>query len=988
MRSLRGLLMLEKWITALASLFLCALPVHALDPSKLFGQYVLRSWSLQNGLPQKSVMAVAQTTDGYIWLGTEEGLVRFDGLSFRTFDEQNSPGLPDRLVRSLAASRDGSLWIGTRSGLVHYRNGVFSNLAKQSGFLEDIYDLCESRDGSIWFSSDHGLYRFKNAASTVYTTRDGLPDNRITAIAQGADGSVWVGTRAGLVRFAGQRFTTFIRERETLGNSINALTLGAHGVVWIGTTGGEIDRWSDGRITPWWRDPRRHAKVEGLREDRDGTLWVAFQHTGLARLRGHRLELFTKEEGLPSNDPDWIFEDQTQQIWIGWADAGLSALHDGKFTSFGTREGLSSDRTSSVMQSDDGSLWVGTEDGGLNRIRDGRVDTYSDRNRLSGRDLVSVLQTGDGVIWAGSDHGFLNRWSKGRVSVYGKQQSAPPRISALLQDREGVLWVAFEEHDGLARFVNGKFEHIALKGRPRALAQAPDGALWIAAYNGGVFRCSRGAITNFTEAEGLSSNKAISLYVDRAGIVWAGTAQAGLNRIEHERITRYSVRDGLFDSTVGAILEDGLGQLWLTSTRGIARVDKQELNAFAEHQIDSVHAVSYGVADGLRSAECSITAQPAAWKATNGTLWFATTGGLASIDATALRVADLPPHVNLDGIFYGGQLIEPKTSELSSGSGRLEFNFTAPAFRFADRVRVRYRLDGYDTNWIEANARRTATYTNLAPQDYTFRVEAASSSGVWDSNEAVYRFRLLPEFYQTVWFRLLAVMLFGSAAWAVYLARVRYLVEQNRELEDKVQSRTADLQRAVEAAELARELLREQATRDTLTGLWNRRAIFDILENELANCRQHAAQLAVLMIDLDHFKSINDRLGHLAGDQVLQQAAVRLVRGVREREAVGRYGGEEIMIVLPNCPLDSAVKRADELRATLEYPSMTTDAGAIRVTCSIGASGMGPGCSARDLMGAADIALYEAKAAGRNCVRARPPAIEPAVESELTLARN
>ncbi len=273
------------------------MPVHALDPGKSFSQYVLTSWSAQSGLSQKSVMSVAQTADGYIWLATEEGLVRYDGMSFRTFDEQNSAGLPDRLIRSLAADSDGSLWIGTRSGLAHYRDGVFYNLVEKAGFSDDIYDLCLSRDGSVWFSSDHGLYRFKNGRSIIYTTADGLPDPRITTIAQGPDGSIWAGTRAGLVRFADGHFTTYRCDRESIGNSINALTVGANGTVWIGTSNGEIDRWSAGRITTWLRDPQRHAQIQCILEDKAGTLWVAFERLGLARVRGGKFELLTKSDG-------------------------------------------------------------------------------------------------------------------------------------------------------------------------------------------------------------------------------------------------------------------------------------------------------------------------------------------------------------------------------------------------------------------------------------------------------------------------------------------------------------------------------------------------------------------------------------------------------------------------------------------------------------------------------------------------------------------
>jgi diguanylate cyclase (GGDEF)-like protein len=970
------------------------LPISALDPGKPLSQFVLTSWSSQSGLSQKSVMGVTQTSDGYIWLGTEEGLVRYDGLSFRTYDERNSPGLPDRLIRSLAAGRDGGLWVGTRSGLAHYQNGVFSSLVKETAFSDDIYDLYESSDGSIWFSSDQGLHRFQHGRSRVYTTADGLPDNRITTIAQGSDGSIWAGTRAGLVRFAGERFLTYARENETLTSSINALWVGANGIVWIGTSGGEIDRWYKGRITRWWVDPKRHAQIQCIHEDRNGTVWLAFERLGLGRLRGRKVELFTKSDGLPSNDPDWMFEDREQNMWIGWADAGVSTLREGKFATFGAREGLSSDHTSSVLEAKDGSLWIGTEDGGVNHIRQGKVEVYAERQGLPAKDFVSVVERRDGTIWTGSDRGYLSKIERGRITTYGGQQTVPPRVAALLEDTAGQLWVGFEEQNGLSRFSNGHFEHLRFEhlgfehlhmdGRIKALAEAPDGALWIVAYGQGVYRYSKGALTAYTEKQGLSSRKATTIYVDKMGTVWAGTAQAGLNRIRDGRVTKYSGEQGLSDDSIGSILEDDYGYLWLTGSRSISRIRKKELDDLADGRTRVIRETSYGIADGIRSPQSGIGAQPSAWKAKDGTLWFATTGGLASINPSRMQINTIAPPVNLDEVLYGGQAVDG-LAELKSGLGRMDFNFTAPSFISPASVRVRYRLDGYDSNWVDAGTRRSASYTNLPPGRYAFHVEAANADGVWNPKESIYRFRLRPKFYQDTWFQIVSVLVISVLIWRVYLIRVRYLVERNRVLEQKVQLRTAELLEAVKAAERAKDLLREHATVDSLTGLWNRRAIFDNLEKEMTRCMTGSGNLSVLMIDLDHFKEINDRFGHLAGDQVLQQAAVRFRGGLRESDVIGRYGGEEFLVILPDCSASTAMERAEELRHILHDLPIATDAGSVWVTCSVGVAGMAPGCTRNGLVGAADAALYVAKAGGRNRVEVQDGISSLELEPPITV---
>ena len=945
-------------------------PVFALDPLKAISQYVQSSWGFQNGLQQKTVMAIAQTRDGFLWLATEEGLVRFSGKAFVTFDERNAPGLGDRFIRSLAAAPDGSLWIGTMSGLAHYSSGKFESYRNEPESRMDIYDIAVGNDGSVWFSSDRGLRRIKNHILRNYTTADGLPTNGITGVAAAPNGTVWIATLKGLVRFEAEQFTTYAKWDDVAAGSLNTVSIGQGGRVWVGSKDGSVGLWDRGKITTWWKG--NGARIESLHEDTDSTLWIAFDKLGVGRMRSHNLELFTRSHGLPSNRPDWIFEDRERNLWVGWEDAGLTMLRDPRFTAFGKAEGLSSDSISSVIQASDGSFWVGTPDAGVNHLVSDAVRADVAGNKAIGNSALGLVQSRDGSMWIGSGSGTVARLKNGHVTTFRVPGPLTPEVPAIVQDGTGDLWFGFDMPNGLARLRNGHFEQIPLEGRVKALAVTPDGAVWIAAYLHGLSRLKNGVLQNYGVKDGLSSTSLTSVFVDQAGVVWAGTSLSGLNRLKDGRITKYSMDQGLSDSTVSAIMEDDNGYLWLSGPRGISRVSLQDLNDYAEGRIKTVHSESYGYADGLRSIECNPQAQPGIWKARDGRLWFATTVGLETIDPAHIRTNEVLPIAQIGDISLDGKH-EPNIKDgmqLKPGGGHLEISFQAPSFVAPERMRVRYRLMGVDSDWIDAGTRRGASYSNLDPGKYQFEVRAANSDGLENKISTTLNFEMLPHYYQTLWFRGLCVSLVGLLVWSIYISRIRYLVRKTQLLETIVSQRTSELRAALLKTEAAQEQLRDLAMRDGLTGFWNRRAIFEILDAQMARSLTQAEPFCILIADLDHFKEINDTWGHLAGDAVLRNVSGRLREGLRRNEAIGRYGGEEFLILLPFCSLLIALVRAEELRAAIQEASIPISGNEIAVTCSFGAAAYDPGCAVEELIGQADEALYVAKNSGRNCVRA------------------
>ncbi len=958
----------------------------ALETPKQLTQYVQTTLTANSGLPQNSVSAVTQTRDGYIWFGTEEGLARYDGVRITVFDTANHRELKDSFIETLAPGHDGSLWVGTRSSLTQLKDGEFHKFFTAPSPINSIY---EAEDGRVWVGCLDGLYTVQGAIVHHFTIRDGLPSNSIGKIVETGDGTLWFGTQRGLASFKNGRFRSYDSRDGLPAAQVLSLTPSRGGALWMATAGG-IFRWKDRLLeTVPQSGDYLHDQITSLLEDRAGALWIGFDHSGIGLLRNGRFDRYTSRQGLPTGDVATLFEDREGHLWAGLSEGGVVELRDGIFSNFGVLEGLSDDMVWSVLEARDRSIWVGTNSKGLDHIdKDGKVRVYTQRDGLPGGSIYALREGTDGSIWIGSEDGELSQLKNGRIRVFTDPLSKGHRIVSILPASSGDLWIVFHESNGLARFHSGRFQHDFVPGLPNTAALAPDGSIWIGSDHAGVSRLLNGSVVRFTTENGLLANFAQALYIDRDGVVWVGTSPGGLNRIKNGRITTYSIDQGLFDLTVGAIVEDGEGNLWMTCNKGIYKVSKKELNDYAEGRIHAVHSTVYGIADGLRSSECNFAADPSVWKGMDGRLWFATTAGIASVDPNHSQTVSAEPTPLIESVlfnqhplsFYGGVTAGP-------GGGDLEIQFSSPDFVAPGHIRFRYRLYGSDSDWVEVGDRRQAFYTKLPPGHYRFEVQAADRARGWSPKSAQLEIALTPHFWQTVWFRGLCAMIAVFVGAALYWLRVRYLVKHNRELEEKVLERTTELQKALKAAEDAGRALHEQATRDGLTGLWNRRTIFEMLAKELPRAHRGKQKLLVLMADLDHFKLINDTCGHQAGDRVLQVVAERISKLTRPYDFVGRYGGEEFIIVLPACRLEDGMNRAEEFRCAISQIPICVSSKQIQVTCSFGVAENFESITSEELINNADAALYFAKESGRNCVRAfaaQPKSPCEATKSPLT----
>lgn len=762
-------------------LLILSSPCLALDPDRLVTQYAHSSWTSDQGLPQNSVNAMVQTADSYIWLGTLEGLVRFDGITFSVFDRRNTPQLPSNRISALFASSDGALWIGTANGLSRYENGRFADLTSLNRLLARmVLAIAERNRDEIWVGTDSGLAVWKKGQFNSYTMADGLADDPVTALSPGEAGSMWIGTRSGLNLYSNDRFIPVLESAGSLKTPVRTLRMDHEKrQLWIGTEHG-LYSYENGRLASFsTADGLSSDQILSLLEDRAGNLWIGSANGGLNRLHNGQFSWLTRKEGLSSDFVGSLMEDREGNLWIGTWGGGLDQLRDSKFVNFTTREGLAYDSVSAFAETRDGSMWIGTFAGGLSRWRNGFFTTITTKQGLCDNVVCTLFEDSKGVLWIGTMKG-LNRYENGRMHVIDIEDGSSNRvINSVLEDYNGDVWIA--NKDGrLDRYHNGILMRFTARDgltndNVYSMIRAQDHSIWIGCKDG-LFRFENGRFTRFSTASGLSHNFVTALYEGSRGVLWIGTSGGGLNRYKNGKFTTITSKNGLFDDTIGSILEDDNEYLWLTSNRGILRIALKQLNDFCEGLRKDIVGTTYGKSDGMPTNECN-SSQFASWKARDGKLWFATLKGATVVDPRQIRINQTPPAVwiqqmKVDDQSYGRQAIP---ALITPGKIKFEFQYTGLSFSNPARVQFKYKLEGMDAQWVQAGTRRAAYYSNLDHGHYRFRVIAANEDGIWNPAGDSITFDLKPFFYQTPWFYALCVAFAVSLAWTVHRVRLRHV---------------------------------------------------------------------------------------------------------------------------------------------------------------------------------------------------------------------
>lgn len=812
-----------RWLVRMLLLgYLLTSRALALDPQKALTQYQRRVWQSEQGLPQNTVLAICQTRDGYLWLGTQEGLARFDGVRFTVFDKRTTPELNQNWITSLCEDREGDLWIGLRGGGVRrYRQGRFETFTKRDGLPDDrVRVLYADRQGNLWIgTAGGGLCRYREGRFTSYSTKDGLSNDQVVALLEDHAGTLWIGTfGGGLNRFAGGRFTAFTTKEGLSHDQVSSLCEDQAGDLWIGTFGGGLNRLRAGRLSHLGsRQGLSHDEVWSICEDRQHNLWIATGGGGLNRLSQGRATALTKAQGLSNDVVLSLLEDREGSLWVGTAGGGLNQLRDGKFTPFGKAEGLAGEVVMSVFEDRQGAVWMGTDGAGLYRYAEGRFTAFGRAQGLSNEHVTSICEDRDGGLWVGTLGGGVNHYAGGRFSSFTTRQGlSSDDILALLPDPDGGLWIG-TDGGGLNRLRNGRITvqtNAAWLGNSRVVALLRDreGALWVGTSGSGLGRLREGQRSLWTQQQGLSENRVLALHEDPEGNLWIGTSGGGLNLLRGGKITAITARDGLHDDKVFRILEDARGILWMTSNRGIFRASRSDLLAFAAGRRARVECVAYGTDDGMTSVECSGENQPAGWKSRDGKLWFPTLKGVVMADPARMPFNDAPPPLAIEGMDVDGRRLAltggaESPIQLPAGSRKFDLHFTALSLAAPQKVRLKYWLEGFDADWVEARADRTAHFTNLRPGAYRLRVKACNNDGVWNETGTTLHLRLLPFFYQTRTFQVLCGLGLVLSGFGAQRLRIRTLKLRAKELERTVEARTADLRIANEELREAQEQL-------------------------------------------------------------------------------------------------------------------------------------------------------------------------------------
>ncbi len=956
-----------------------AAPVQALDPDKAFHHYVRNNWSIQEGLPQISVQAITQDHQGYIWVGTQAGVARFDGIRFTTYTPENEPALPGIWMRSLLTGRDGRVWIGTYKGLAVFQDGRFRAIpaADPKRFpVLDIYALLEDGD-TLLAATTSGVFELRGGR---LSHREGSPPSAQSMLMHAGD--LWVGSIGGAYRMqAGQApFLALPTEAQTA--AVTRL-VEYQGRIWAGTTLGlyvrDGDQWRVGTDDP----TIRASPITMLFEDRDHNLWIG-SNAGLARMRDGKITEF-----MPESSPDTFrgvisaYQDREDNLWLGSQWEGLARVWNGWTRRYSTSEGLNEPIVWSLSRAPDGRIWVGTKDG-LSVFADGRFQQVLRGDQLPHPHAYNLFAEADRV-WIGTRRGLVV-WRDGRLESPAELAPlASQQINGILRDRQGVVWIGASE--GLYRLAGGVLTRYAQDEglhdvRVRQVRELRDGRLLVSTQDG-LYEWRKGRMVQLGLDAGLKPGMDVTAITElRGGELVIGTLAENVYLFDGHRWQEFGPAQGIPSNAPFFLTEGDDDTLWIAGIRGITRARIADMRRLQRGQIHRVAAemVLNERGDRLSGQQgyCCNGAGNAKGFLDRGVLWLPTRDGVVTLDTHGVVKNTVPPTVVIERVHHGDSWQDAAASRkltLPADERDLTFEFTALSLQDPRSVGIRYRLSGYDRDWRELQlpSLRSVNYTNLPAGDYLFEVKATNNAGVWNRTPARLALSIRPYFQETAVFRLLAIALLGTLIYAGYRQQRRNFLLQRTDLERQVAERTHQLHTA--------NLQLEHASQtDPLTGLRNRRYLANQIPADLAFYdREHARTgssdhtLLFALVDIDHFKRVNDLHGHKAGDAVLQQVAQVMIRLVRVGDYVVRWGGEEFLLVFRPIPRQHVAVLAERVRRSVAEQAFDIGNGQhLPLTCSIGLAeyplfrGASHQLGWEQMLELADAALYWVKRNGRD----------------------
>jgi signal transduction histidine kinase/ligand-binding sensor domain-containing protein/CheY-like chemotaxis protein len=793
-------------LVAFVCLLLAALqPALALDPQLSLSQYVLDNWQIQQGLPQNSVESLARTPDGYLWLATQEGLVRFDGVAFTVFDRDNTPALRSRIITTLHTDARGRLWVGTRVGVLVLEGGRFTTQTDEGLSGGYIRAITSDAHGHIWIGTDKALFEVSGTGVATYGREQGLGDSAIRALRIDRAGTLWIGSNiGGLFRRSGAGFERVMLSDDPASNAIRAIYEDHDGTVWVGSEDGRLFQGRNTKFAEHQHAGTRGTAINAILRDHDGNLWIGTTGGAALRLGTGEPGRLSMQDGM-ANDVKALLEDPEGSLWFGTFGAGLVRLRDSKFVCYGVSEGLSGNLVWSVAASRDGSgLWFGT-DSGLSRFANGKFEYYAPKVGLANIRVRAVLEDRSGAVWFGTQGRGAYRLQDGGLTRFSRAEGlSGDAVKAITEDHLGRIWIGSDI--GVDIVEHGRLGQVSASLRKlqpfttSILFEDRRRRMWIATDAFGLHMLEGDQLHRYGIEDGLPSPRVVSIHEDASGALWIGTLE-GLVRYGDGRFFSYAKTAAPLRENILKIVEDDQGSLWLATNRGLFAVARSELEALLTRRDVPLDIRSYHIPDGLRSSEFTGGNTHSGLRTKDGKLWLPGIRGVVQVDPTRIRTNPLRPPVHIERVLTDAKALDLAGSiQAPPGITNWEFQYTALSMLAPERVKFRYRLEGYEEEWTDAGTRRTAYYTGLPPGDYAFRVVASNDDGLWNEAGASLSFTLLPHFYETTWFKALCAGLLLSVG--VLLSRLRNAHLRNRAhlLRALVETRTQDLANAKEAA--------------------------------------------------------------------------------------------------------------------------------------------------------------------------------------------
>lgn len=950
-------------ITIFSLFLLCSSAWASHPPTTPVHQFYQDTWTTRQGLPHNSINGITQTDDGRLWLATWEGAVRFNGHQFEVFDLYSDIGLNDSGIMNVQRTEQGDIMLmGARGSLVYREQQQWQRIETAEGLIT--YALFEP-DGSHWVATAGSGLLYTDVQGNTRDVTTELDTNVLqVSFLMPHNGYLYATSSIGLLRFEQQQPTL-------LGSDYGLPQAAANHLVWyqdrllVATDQGIYQLGDDGRFE-LFREELANIAFTRFLIDHHGDLWIGSVSQGLFRIGQYGIEQLTSASGLPNNRVISLFEDAELSLWVG-TNGGLFRLRDAPFTTMAQEDGLAGNYIRTVMIHSDGNLWVGSSNG-LSVLTPQGWQQIALPERA--KSVLSLAERDDGSVFIGTYGGGLLQWKDGQVMQQWTVQEGllANTISTILTRRNGDIWLG--SFNGI-NVINaaGSVADI-LNDKPEAqltiaFYEDEDHTIWVGTGRG-VLRYHD---EHFEFIDLSAANGANYVFDIEAidGWLWMATDR-GLVRFNRDDLsyTAVGIRHGLAVDKLFQVQADHHGYLWLTSNRGAMRVNYADVNRFMDNGLSGRlnHVDWYRESDGMVSSQANGGSNPAIAIDSHGMLWIPTAHGLVMTDPSRIDgYTEAAPPTLIEQVMIDNQPVNLGAQTLQSSSGAITIEYAGIGFIVPERIEYHTRLIGFDNQWRHRGRQTIAEFTNLAPGIYQFEVNASYNNGRSSGAVAQVTFTVLPKFWQQYWFWLLVGLGVVLVIAGIIHARTRVLRNRAIQLQAQVAEKTHQLQQQAQMFELL-------ARQDSLTKLPNRRG-FDLeLQRQWAIHQRKAQPLSLAIVDVDHFKSINDTYSHQVGDQALHWLAQELQRVARESDVLARWGGEEFTLLMPQTDLPTAIQVCERIRAhiaELPAPSFMPERG---IKVSIGVACSSDHASIQHLLAHADSALYRAKSEGRNCVRA------------------